>query len=292
MTAGDLAPNEKLLGYGFSIAGTQKSGTSSLSALLDQHLDVRRAPRKEMHFFDDDSRDWASPDYTEYQVVARLRHRIVGDASPSYLWWPQAMERMHAYNPDMKIIGIFRDPIERLFSQWTMIANRWPRIAAPWSTFTSRYDAERLPDRVPEGVKPQAFRLHSGVVRGFYGEQLERAIRLFGPDQVRALEFRGFLRDHTSTLDDLTEFLEIPPFRNHPELPHAMRGKPVEVAAGPTGEEIASLVETYRQDFGRFRELSGLDVSRWPIQQVIDGDLDPEKLAADLCAKLVITPAE
>ena len=91
----------------------------------------------------------------------------------------------------------------------------------------------------------------------------------------RSLQFRAFLRDHAATLDDLTDFLELPRFRNHPDLPHAMRGQPVEVAAGPTGEDIASLVETYRADFGRFKELSGLDVGRWPIQRVIDGDLEP-----------------
>ena len=196
MTEAGLAPNEKLLGYGFSIAGTQKSGTSSLSALLDQHLDVRRAPRKEMHFFDDEKRDWADPDYSDYQVVARLRHRIVGDASPSYLWWPNAMERMRDYNPEMKVIGIFRDPIERLFSQWTMIVSRWPKVARSWQEFITRHAPDALQEHVPEGVGPLGFRMHSGVVRGFYGGQLDRAIRLFGPDQVRALEFRAFLRDH------------------------------------------------------------------------------------------------
>ena len=76
------------LQFGFSIAGTQKSGTSSLSALLDEHPQVKRAPKKEMHFFDDERRRWGREDYRDYRVTTRGRHTTVGDATPLYLWWP------------------------------------------------------------------------------------------------------------------------------------------------------------------------------------------------------------
>ena len=83
------------LRFGFSIAGTQKSGTTSLSVLLDKHPQVKRAPRKEMHFFDDERRRWSREDYRDYAVTTRGRQTTVGDAVPPlYLWWPPALERV------------------------------------------------------------------------------------------------------------------------------------------------------------------------------------------------------
>jgi hypothetical protein len=104
--------------YNFSIVGVQKSGTSTLSGTISQHRNVCRPPRKEAHFFNDESYDWAHPDYErDYTAPRRAKvHTMVGDSTPVYLFWPQALERMRAYKPDMPLIAVFRDPIERLFS--------------------------------------------------------------------------------------------------------------------------------------------------------------------------------
>ena len=41
----------------------------------------------------------------------------------------------------------------------------------------------------------------SGVGRGYYGAQVERAERIFGSERVHWVEFRAFLADHVGTLD-------------------------------------------------------------------------------------------
>ncbi len=278
--------DQKVLRYGFSIAGAQKSGTSSLSALLDQHPNIKPAPRKEMHYFDDEARDWASGDHPDYSVAVLPRHQLVGDATPVYLWWPQAMQRMRDYNPDMKVIGIFRDPIERLFSHWMMVVTRWPKVARDWPTFLTKYAPDGLEQQLPQGVHIGGFRMHSGVVRGYYGAQLEQANSLFGADQVHVLEFRAFLRDHGSALDGITDFLGLDRFQEYPELPHSMRGSDRVVGTPPTGADIQGLVDRYRDDFGTFRKLSGLDCSDWPLQRLIEGDLAADELAAQYATKV------
>ena len=47
----------------FMIAGVQKGGTTALFDYLGDYPDVALSTVKEVHFFDDDSRDWANPDY-------------------------------------------------------------------------------------------------------------------------------------------------------------------------------------------------------------------------------------
>lgn len=280
------------LGFSFCISGTQKSGTSSLSALLDTHPHVLRAPRKEMHFFDDEGRDWATEDFADYAVTRRgRRHRIVGDATPLYLWWPQALERIHRYSPEMRHIAIFRDPIERLFSQWLMVVNRWPDHAPTWDGFLTRFAPDGLEDAIPDGAHVGAFRMHSGVVRGYYGAQLAKGYDLFGRERFHVLEFRALLRDHTAHLDALTDFLGLPRFETYPDLPHSMPGKPAQADTWPRAHDIEALVERYRADFEQFKQLSGLAVGHWPIQRILDGELEPADLAEQLAAK-VVTPRE
>lgn len=285
-----MSEDPALLRFGFCISGSQKSGTSSLSALLDAHPNVQRAPRKEMHFFDDESRDWAAEDFAEYAVPRRGRRRVVvGDATPLYLWWPQAMERIHRYDPQMRHVVVFRDPIERLFSQWLMVVNRWPSHAPTWDGFLTRFAPDGLEDEIPAGAHVGAYRMHSGVVRGYYGAQLERGHALFGRERFHPVEFRALLRDHERTLDGITDFLGLPRFDRHPDLPHSMPGKPAQADTRPVAADVEALVERYREDFALFKELSGLDVAHWPLQRLIDGDLAPHDLADQLAAK-VVTP--
>jgi hypothetical protein len=283
--------DDSRLRFSFLVAGSQKSGTSSLSALLDRHPNVQRAPRKEMHYFDDEDRDWATTDHADYSAPARGRRlRLLGDATPLYLWWPQALERIHDYDPGMRMVVVFRDPIERLFSQWLMVLNRWPAQAPSWPGFLTRFAPDGLEDRIPTGAHVGAYRMQSGVVRGYYGAQLERGFGLFGPEQFHLLEFRALLSDHGTALDGITDFLGLSRFAEHPPLPHSMAGKPGVSETAPTAADVEALVDRYRDDFETFRRLSGLDVAHWPMSRLVAGDLAPGEMAERLAAKVVAPP--
>ncbi len=278
----------------FCIAGTQKSATSTLSAVLSRHALIQKAPRKELHWFDNEQRDWTSGDYSDLTLPPPPEgtQRLMGDATPLYLWWPQAMERIHAYNPDLKIISIFRDPIERLFSQWSMVVSRWPNNASDWPEFITEFAPDGLEPERP-AVNVHTYRMRSGVVRGYYGAQMERALSLFGRDQVRVLEFRSFLADHVPAINDLAGFLGVHEYRRPPlTLPHSMRGKEQVVGTAPTAADIDSLVERYRDDFEIFKQLSALDVSAWPIQRIIEGSMTSASLAEKYAAKVVAPDAD
>lgn len=282
------APREpRMLRYTFCIAGTQKSATTTLSALLDKHWQIRRAPRKEMHYFDVEEHDWSQPDHDAFRVPARAKvQKHLGDATPTYLWWPGALERIHDYNPEMRIIALFRDPIERLFSQWVMLNSRWPKVAPDWPELLTKYRPATLEREIPAGVNLQGYRLQSGVVRGFYGAQVQRAQELFGAERVKPLEFRDFLSDYTRVLDELTDFLEITRYKHYPELPHGMKGSSKTYGTAPTAGDVEGLVELYRDDFALFRELTGLDTSGWPLHQLVEGTTTAEAVAAKLAQKV------
>src|SRR4051812_28315114 len=105
----------------FLVAGVQKGGTTALFDYLSELPELELPAVKEAHFFDDEQNvDWVAPDYARYHALFSNPGRTWGEATPIYIYWPNALERIRAYNPAMKLILLFRDPIARAWSQWKM----------------------------------------------------------------------------------------------------------------------------------------------------------------------------
>src|SRR5664279_605597 len=98
----------------FVIGGVMKGGTCTLDAIFRIHPQIQMASLKETHFFDDDKHDWANPDYRVLDAFYPVDDdRLRGEATPITAYWPPAVRRLHAYNPDIKIILLLRDPVTR-----------------------------------------------------------------------------------------------------------------------------------------------------------------------------------
>jgi hypothetical protein len=273
------------LPYTFSIVGAQKSGTSTLSGALDRHPQVARAPRKELQFFTREDMDWSRPDYSHYRAPRRKpQHLIAGDATPAYLFWPHALERMHDYNPDLRLIAVFRDPLERLFSHWTMLRGRWTS-APDWPEFITQFRPSSTPTDLPE-VPLITFKQRSGVARGYYGEQLQRGLTIFPREQWLWLEFRSMLADFPAAMGQLTDFLGLHRFAHPPEAGQLMSGPAKVVGTAPTAADLAALVQLYADDLAQFQALSELDIDAWPTSRILSGRMSPADLAERFAARV------
>jgi hypothetical protein len=269
----------------FAIVGVQKAATTSLYRMLLRHPRIVGGSQKELRFFIE-PRDWADPDYATYRRPLKrpVPGALAGDATPAYLFWPHAMERMRAYRPDLRLMACFRDPIERAFSHWAMERHRhdgFPDLP----TAIEQFGRDPLPESVDERDPSPVLR-RSLFSRGLYGAQLERALGLFPVERWELYEFRELLGGHERSLDRATDLLELPRFETYPSLDHRMATSPGITSDRPTVAAVAGLVERYADDLVLFERLSGLDTSSWPTRQVIDGALAVEDLHAKLCAKL------
>ncbi|MGA8248487.1 MAG: sulfotransferase [Nocardioides sp.] len=266
----------------FAIVGVQKGATTTLYRMLAKHPDVVRGPEPEMRFFIQ-RHDWSAPDYTSYRRPVIKGGHVAGDATPAYLFWPGALHRIRDYDPGMRLMAIFRDPVERAFSQWAMERGRRPSYP-DLPVAIEKYLDKPLP---PEGSEHPSLRQlrRSLFARSLYGEQLERALPLFPAEQWRLFEFRAFLSDPHTQIDRATDLLGLPRFDRYPRLPHrnptpVVRGEPPSLAA------FERLVRRYADDLPVFERLSQIDTSAWPTRQVLDGTLELEAFHARICAKL------
>ena len=114
----------------FLIIGIAKSGTTSLYGLISAHPHVVPARLKEVHYFTD-SRNYGmgalwyrarfpSMSYKRRLAVRYGRKILSGEASSTYMFHPMAPGRVKALLPDVKLIAILRNPVDRAYSDYHM----------------------------------------------------------------------------------------------------------------------------------------------------------------------------
>lgn len=199
-------------GVTFLVAGVQKGGTTALFDYLREHPALCLPAVKEVHFFDDETGvDWSAPDYGAYHARFLAERpapgALWGEATPIYTYWPNAIERIRAYHPAMKLIVVLRDPVERAWSHWRMERAR----GAETLTFADSIRVGRA--RVADAADGSgAHRVHSYVERGFYGAQIERLFANFPRQQVLLMRSDDLRGDPARILRNACDFLQIPAF--------------------------------------------------------------------------------
>lgn len=163
----------------FIIIGAMKSGTSSLASYLASHPDVFVTNPKEPDFFVaggnwERGLPWYEQLFTEAKEGA-----LLGEASTSYTKHPfhaGAPSLIHATVPDVRLIYLLRDPIERV---------------------VSHYRHELLRGRETRPLVPALCQDERYLTPSRYGTQLERYLDHFDSSQLLVL-YSEHLRDRRS----------------------------------------------------------------------------------------------
>lgn len=191
------------------IVGAVKSGTTSLYAYLRQHPMIFFPDVKEPHFFTQPRPSPTQKHLIQYiedeQGYRRLYEKAEGrpwrgDASPSYLWCPEAPARIRAVAPKARVIVILRDPIERAYAQYLM-----------------DYSEGAINECFYEALRKDYLRPDKGwgvsqlyVELGLYTEQIRRYRSFFGNDAVLIMLLEHLKKDPQAELRRIARFLELP----------------------------------------------------------------------------------
>lgn len=182
----------------FLIVGAQKSGSTSLRAFLGDQKDEIFILNRELHFWNRDGhyQDGAGLNgYLENFAEAKP-NQIKGEKSPSYLVSQEAPARIHQHFPEIKIIAILRNPIDRAYSAY------WHgrRVGAIETTTTFGQAVRNY--KVNQG-KPYG----DMVTPGFYSQQIARYLNFFPLKQLHIISFESTLNQSSDELHGVLKFL-------------------------------------------------------------------------------------
>ena len=189
----------------FFIVGAQKAGTTSLYFYLKEVPEVYMSPLKEPFYFATHAvHNSASDIIRDKKEYLRLFEKAsgytaIGEATPIYLWDPDAPKLIHHAVPHAHIIMILRDPIERAHSNYLMRV----RYSGVKSSF---YD-ELMRDY--KGQEKVYGRSQLYVEFGMYYEQVKRYFDIFGREQVKVIIFEEFVQHPEQTVNEVLAFLGV-----------------------------------------------------------------------------------
>lgn len=250
----------------FIVGGIQKCGTTTLWKLLRQHPSLAASPLKEPHFFyrdvpfdrrlnevdiDRHHRNWLKKnghfESEKLYFEASSELCFLEPTRAGNLFDP--LPRVKRYNPHIKIIVLLRDPVERFFSQWSMLRRRGAE-GKSWGTELS-FQAHF--DQAMEKWRATGFQRH--LYGGCYGSIALRLMKLF---DRKALLFLNPV-DVNDCLREVEQFLNIPSFDYQP-----VGTSPARYSRDQLPYACANELRTfYKPEVESFSCLSGLDISRW-----------------------------
>jgi hypothetical protein len=169
--------------------------------------------KKEPHFFARDLGSYPAiqtmEDYSALFMGAEPRHRRIGEASVYYLRSAVAVPNIIAFNPEARIIAMFRNPVDMVYSFHSQLLYWSEEIVADFET------AWRLQEPRSRGVDlpPKsrgAFLLQYAEMARF-GTQAERLLSAAPAEQVKLILYDDFAASPRQVYHDVVEFLGLPP---------------------------------------------------------------------------------
>jgi hypothetical protein len=191
----------------FLVIGAQKSGTTSLFRYIHRHPSLYLPAQKETHFFSNESRFSKG---LRWQIETYFsdadENKLWGEVCPSYLGYGAAPERIHAACPDVKLVAILRNPIDRAYSHYRMAVRRETEDR-PFRQVVEELYRSRA--QRPESKRGRSSDLPYMLEFSRYGKALERYLRYFGREQFLILFQEDLAARPDEVLLQLFSFLEV-----------------------------------------------------------------------------------
>lgn len=267
----------------FVIAGMMRCGTTSLSSWLRHHPEICLSATKEVHYFD---RHYErGPEWYALQFSRATSGQLLGEATPNYVYDELALERLSGDVPEVRIVLLLRDPVERAHSHYLHNVAR-ARDELPFE------EAVRSEERRLREEGAPAREAFSYVDRGRYLQQLARVHELFPSSRIQIHLFEDLRDVPGDVFRHVAAFLGVEATRVPPEVGHTVNAyqqfrsvrlrdlarhlpKPARDAVGrlnrvadPPYPEMSDsarqfLVRQYACERSGLRELLGRDLHEW-----------------------------
>lgn len=244
----------------FLIAGAPRAGTTWLYHLLDRHPDVFMAkPSKpEPKFFLIDELYELGIKYYAHTWFSDVGDgQVCGEKSTNYLESAQAAIRIKKNLPNVRLIFILREPVDRAVSnyQWSCMNNMETQDFA-----TAISLEEKRQKELPEELKYA--RPHAFFSRGLYANLLAPYFDLFPRKQILCLKFEDIIHKPKELTKSLHRFLEISPCPTDMESLGIINASSKRASSIPP--EVRDLLKVrYAEPNRRLAKLLGSDFEMW-----------------------------
>lgn len=186
----------------FIVIGAQKAATTSVFQWLREHPDVYLPAQKELEFFSNDrlyERGFGF--YCDRWFRETGAAKAIGEVSPQYMMSGATPARIAENLPDVQLIAVLRNPIDRAYSHYVMSLRR----GLEKKSFEEAIDTLVMK---PHSVPMQLDEL-SYLEAGLYGRILGEFRKFFSEHSLRVVFYETLIQDPEGCLENLCRFIGV-----------------------------------------------------------------------------------
>jgi hypothetical protein len=202
----------------FIIIGAMKAGTTSLASYLNESKEIYIPPEKELPFFTHKNlQKGGFETFMKKYFKSASSGQLLGTSTPQYMMNPDSFEMIKEILPNVKLIAILRNPIDRLISHYDHAC----RLGVENRT---------LNDVITKQLKENNHNkfmdntTNKYISAGEYGYILGEVLKYFHNSQVLLIDFDDLVKDTQNTVDKASDFIGIQRFPYKKEYRVKMRG--------------------------------------------------------------------
>jgi hypothetical protein len=235
----------------FIIAGSMAGGTSFLSSMLSKHPDIYlpREQRPEPNFFHytdnyNKGLDW----YQKKWFSETKNQKAIGERSSLLLTSENAAMRLKNSIPDIKLIFVLRNPIERAWANYRF------SVLEGYETldFEEALDLENTRSKSYSGrlaeIQPNAY-----LKRSIYSDSLIDFMNLFGKDNILIVKSEELGMNTERVVEEILKFLNVDekvklPIPNNYTSPSVKNKTTQSQLRAYFGEKFPVIIERIREE--------------------------------------------
>lgn len=191
----------QLRGPEFAVIGVHKGGTTSLYSYLIEHPRIIAPIKKEMDFWSwkfNGSVDWYK---SHFPPIPAQGNFLTGEASPSYFDYREAPSRLFNAFPNIKLVLLLRNPVDRAVSQYY----HWIRLNWDNRSMEEAFNSDL--EKLIVGKIDVWRKELNYLARGVYIEFVREWLRVFPREQLLVLSSEEFYQNTAESMEKVFDFL-------------------------------------------------------------------------------------
>lgn len=200
----------------FIIIGAMRSGTTSLYYDICEHPCIIPASYDEIGYFDTNYhlglnwyRSMFPTKFKKKSTIKNYGYFLTGEDTPFYFWRKEAVQRIYDLLPNVKLIAILRNPIDRAYSEH----NNAVRVGSITKSFEEVVDSELKLYQESKIERDFNLKLANGesiLAKGIYADQISIWLEKFPIERIFIIKTEDLTSCPQVVLNETYKFLGVP----------------------------------------------------------------------------------
>ena len=204
----------------FLVIGAKRCGTTSLFYHLPEHPCISKSPHDNMGFFNDNFhlgvnwyKSFFPTIFTRNKIKSEFGNFLAFDVTTTYMEEESTANNVYQIKPNMKIIVILRNPVDRAYSQYHLNLREKAEKRSFEDAMEENMNELNKESHERYEIKPKfSVEENNYLKKGLYAQQLRHWLNIFPMESMLILSTEEFESNQQVIYNKIFEFLNISQF--------------------------------------------------------------------------------